>query len=181
MLHTDIDERMTHAFTHLMDHVRGEPLGLQQIAAADTLQILATVLSAVRHQRTTDQIHDAVRRAKAGIEASAGGLPAVAEIAEEVGLSRSYFHKVFKECTGLSPYQYHLQIQVSRAQGLLRESALSVKQVAKAVKFQSEYQFCRTFKKKTGMTPGQYRRGGPDARRPVRPPRDRRKTREPRP
>jgi AraC-like DNA-binding protein len=167
VLHAGVDARISRAFTALLDHVRGEPLGLQQIVAADALQILATILSAIHHRQTTSQVHEAVRRAKAAIEASAEGLPTIQQIAEEVGLSRSYFHQVFKECTGLSPYQYHLQVQVGRAQEFLRSSTLSVKQIAKAVKFRSPYQFCRTFKKKTGMTPCQYRGGGqsPKSRR----------------
>ena len=123
VLHAGVDARILHAFTHLLDHVRSEPLGLQQIAAADTLQVLATVHGAVRGQQTTGPVYDAVRRAQAAIEASAASLPAVREIAAEVGLSRSYFHQVFKQCTGLSPYQYHLQVQLSRARELLAAAA----------------------------------------------------------
>jgi AraC-like DNA-binding protein len=158
--HAGLDERVTHAFTHLLDHVRSDPIGIQQIAAADTLQILAGIRSAVRQQQTSSQIQAAVRRAKAAIESCDGSLPTFGEMAEELGLSRSYFYQVFKEHVGLAPYQYHLQLQIRRAQDLLRSSRLSIKQIARTVKFQSQYQFCRTFKKKTGTTPSEYRRGG---------------------
>jgi AraC-like DNA-binding protein len=62
-------------------------------------------LNAVQHQRTKSHIHEAVLQAKMVIEAS-DDLPAIGELAEELGLSRSHFHQIFKECTGVSPYQY---------------------------------------------------------------------------
>jgi AraC-like DNA-binding protein len=75
-------------------------------------------------------------------------------------LSRSHFYQVFKDCTGVSPYQYHLQLRIRRATELLRGSALSVKQIAAILKFNSAYQFSKTFKKKTGVSPSQCRRRG---------------------
>jgi len=164
VLHTGLDDRIVHGFTTLLDRVRSEPLGLQQLVAADTLQILACILSAVRQQQTSNQIQDAVRRAKLAIETSTKDLPTIEDMAEEFGLSRSYFYRVFKECTGLSPYQFHLQVQISRARELLHGSGLSIKQIARAVKFQSPYQFCRTFRKMTGMSPSEYRGSGRNAK-----------------
>jgi AraC-like DNA-binding protein len=164
MLETGRSESIQRAFTGLLDHVRGQPLGLQQLAAADTLAILAATLDAVQRQRTKPHIHRAILEAKLAIEAGEQ-LGTIARLAEESGLSRSHFYQMFRQCTGASPYQYSLQLRIGRAKQLLHGSALSVKEVAAMLKFSSVCQFSKTFKKKTGVSPAQYRRGGPLKRR----------------
>ena len=157
VLETGKDELILRPFISLLDRVRSQPLGLQQLAAADTLAIIAGMLNAVQHQRTKPHLHEAVLRAKVAIQSSED-LCGIGELAEELGLSRSHFYQVFKECTGASPYQYHLQLRISRARELLRGSVLSVKEIAAILKFHSVYQFSKMFKKKTGTSPSQYRR-----------------------
>ncbi len=157
IIETGADELILRPFTTLLDRIRSRPLGLQQLLAADTMAIIAGALNAVQHQRTKSHIHEAVRRAKGIIEVREN-LPAIDELAEEIGLSRSRFYQVFKECTGLSPYQYHLQLRMSRAKALLRDSALLIKQIAAMLLFDDVYQFSKVFKKKTGASPSQYRR-----------------------
>ena len=94
------------------------------------------------------------------IEGMPGGQPAIADLIEQSGLSPGYFHQVFKQCTGLTPCQYRLQFQMSRAKELLHDSSLTVKQIARTVQFSNAEQFVRIFKKKVGLTPTEYRRGG---------------------
>jgi AraC-like DNA-binding protein len=157
VLETDNSELILRAFTGLLDHVRSQPLGLQQLAAADTLAILACVFSAVQRQRTKPHIHRAIIDAKLAIEAGEE-LGTIGTLAEESGLSRSHFYQMFKDCTGASPYQYGLQLRIGRAKQLLHGSALSVKEVAAILKFSSVCQFSKIFKQKTGLSPSQYRR-----------------------
>jgi AraC-like DNA-binding protein len=165
VLDAGVDELLLRPFTTLLDRVRSQPLGLQPLIATDTLAIIAGMLNAVQRRRAGSHIHEIVGQAKAVIEA-ADRLPAIRELADDLGLSRSHFYQVFKDCTGASPYQYYLQLRMSRARELLHGSALSVKQIAAVLKFHSVYQFSRTFKKKTGASPSQYRRGGLVTNRP---------------
>ena len=158
VIDTGMDELILRPFVNLLDRVRSQPLGFQRLIAADTLAILAGIRSAVHRQQTTSHIQEAVRQAILTIEASEA-LPAVGDIVADSGLSRSHFYQVFKVCTGVSPYQYHLQLRMSRAKELLRGSALSVKEIAAVLKFHSVYQFSKIFENKTGVPPSQYRRG----------------------
>lgn len=84
-------------------------------------------------------------------------LPDIDALAAASGLSRSYFYRIFKECTGASPYQYHLQLRISRAKEMLRGSAVSIKEIAAVLQFPSVYQFSKIFKRKTGLSPSHYR------------------------
>jgi len=159
VLSVGLDDFVLHAFATLLDRVRGESHGCQQLMALSALEIIVGILNGVQRRRMSSRIQEVVVRAKAVMEGSTEGLPAIDELARELGVSPSYFHQVFKEHTGMSPYQYRLQWQMSRAKELLHHSDVSVKQIAHEVKFHSLSQFSKTFKKRTGTTPSAYRNG----------------------
>jgi len=79
------------------------------------------------------------------------------QLATELGVSYTWFRRAFLRHTGLSPYQYLLQLKVARARRLLTEPNMTIQQAATLSGFESEQYFCRLFKKKTGITPGQWR------------------------
>jgi len=81
----------------------------------------------------------------------------IATIIDQCGMSRTHFFRVFKEQTGRSPHQYRLQFTMRRAGQMLRDSRLSVKEVAKALGFESPFHFSKLFKHKTGLSPRDYR------------------------
>ena len=159
VLQIGLDEQVLGSFTTLLDRVRSEAFSLQPLISAGTLEIIAGILSGLHRQQTSSHVQEVVRLAKLAMEGSMESPPAIKDLVEDSGLSPSYFHQVFKECTGLSPCQYRLQVQMHRAKTMLHDSDLSVKQIAYALQFGSVYQFARMFKKKMGMTAGQYRRG----------------------
>ena len=73
-------------------------------------------------------------------------------------MSYHYFRELFKRHTGNSPYQYHLARRLDRAQTLLAESELTIKEVAEALHFNDAYHFSKTFKARTGRSPSRWRR-----------------------
>ncbi|MDF1573387.1 MAG: AraC family transcriptional regulator [Bacteroidales bacterium] len=79
------------------------------------------------------------------------------KIAVERNVGYSYFRKMFKRYTGISPKQYHLQLKIIRAKELLINTNLPIKEIADILGFQSTYYFSRVFKDKTGRTPSQLR------------------------
>lgn len=91
------------------------------------------------------------------VQANLGKDISLNDLAQITGLSRFHFLRAFKRTTEETPYQYLLRLRVERAQTLLRESKLSVSQIAGAVGFKDSTQFIRTFRKKVGATPGAYR------------------------
>ena len=81
----------------------------------------------------------------------------VAELAKEAGLERCWFSTVFKEETGLSPYDYLSRLRVRKACELMERSAHPLSVVAAAVGIDPE-NFARIFKKYMGLTPSAYRK-----------------------
>lgn len=77
--------------------------------------------------------------------------------ADEMGISVSYLSKLFKEELGETFIDYVTRIRLEKAQELLVETELTMQQVAEAIGYTSVQQMFRVFKKKLGMTPGEYR------------------------
>lgn len=79
------------------------------------------------------------------------------DLAGEVGLSKYYFARRFKQRTGQSPYQFVIYERVRTARRQLRETTRPLAQIALNAGFSSQSHFTRTFKQHVGVTPGQYR------------------------
>jgi AraC-like DNA-binding protein len=167
LLTTGSDAFIMHAFTTLLDRMRSEPVGFEQLIVASVWEVIAAVLGAAKGRETYSRHHDLVRRAKVVLEDQREGLPVVEDLAASLGLSPTRFQHLFKKHTGLSPYQYHLQLKIQRAREMLRGSNLTVKQVARMLKFESVYHFSTLFKKKTGLTPSQWRACGVEGSDPA--------------
>jgi AraC-like DNA-binding protein len=85
----------------------------------------------------------------------------VESVADEFGLSRNYFGRLFKELRGVTLTEYVNAQRVNRACELLRgEGEESVRSIATMVGIQNVNYFYHLFKKQLGMTPTQYRRLG---------------------
>lgn len=84
----------------------------------------------------------------------------VQNLAETVGISRSAFAAKFMDLVGEPPMQYvrHWRFQV--ASTWLRETNLSIGEMAEKLNYQSEAAFNRAFKAFVGKTPGAVRREG---------------------
>lgn len=79
------------------------------------------------------------------------------ELSRRYGMSYSFFRRLFREQTGFSPHAYVVAIRINRAKALLRETALSVEDVGKAVGFSSLAYFSAAFQKRLGISPSSWR------------------------
>lgn len=79
-------------------------------------------------------------------------------LAGVAGMSRTAFAAEFSVCLGISPIQYLTQWRITEARRLLRDKRLSVAAVAERLGYQSEAAFRRTFKRVSGVGPGEVRR-----------------------
>jgi len=80
------------------------------------------------------------------------------DIAWSVRLSREYLATLFHKVTGLTVFDYLLQLRVEAAKSHLCDTSLTIHQIAALSGFTSDSLFCRTFKRVTGVTPSAYRR-----------------------
>ena len=79
------------------------------------------------------------------------------ELAMKLGISYSWFRKLFKEYTGLSPAHYIQELKIQQAKDLLATTQRSTKEIAYYLTFDDIPYFTKVFKKYTGYTPQNYR------------------------
>lgn len=85
----------------------------------------------------------------------------VAELAREVGMSVSSFHRHFKAVTSLSPLQYQKELRLLEARRLLSAGAGAVSTTAFEVGYESLSQFSREYSRKFGRSPNRDLVGSP--------------------
>lgn len=81
----------------------------------------------------------------------------LARLAEECGMSRSYFARAFNQCVGVSPHRWLTRQRIERAMELLG-SARSLADIAIHCGFSDQAHLTRTFVKLVGVTPSRWRR-----------------------
>lgn len=80
----------------------------------------------------------------------------VSQIADHLGLNRSYFYCLFKNQMGMSPQEYLLHFRIKKACELLSSPHATIANVASSVGCEPRV-LSRLFKQMVGMTPSQYK------------------------
>ncbi|NLC44992.1 MAG: AraC family transcriptional regulator [Clostridiales bacterium] len=80
----------------------------------------------------------------------------IEELANMSELSQSYFRKLFKQITGLTPLKYQSQLKINKAKDLLLSGEYNVSETAVNVGFDNIYYFSRMFKNIVGISPSVY-------------------------
>lgn len=158
VLTAGLDEVLFQSYLRLLDRINSEPLVTQPLVAANVMEILGAVQRAMQRQvggrRGEALVSQAILFLQQRLDQPADEIE---QLAESAGVSYSRFRHIFKEQTGLSPGQYHLQMRLSRAKEMLRSSPLAVKQIAASLGFVDQYHFSKIFRKHAGMSPRQWR------------------------
>ena len=155
---TSQEDRWLALFSELITVVKLDRPALQQVMAGFAAQMLGLLYAG--HQagvsggeRALSIVQKAIARMRSDMSS---GLDAQL-LAKELNISYSSFRHTFQQHTGASPHQYLLELRLVRARNLLEQTTLSIKEIAQQAGFEDEHYFCRFFKLKTGMTPGQWR------------------------
>jgi AraC-like DNA-binding protein len=152
------EEKWLTLFTELIAVIKLNRPALQQVMAGFTAQLLGLLYSGKQAGLAGDDqalllVQRAITKMQTELER---GLNAQA-FARELNVSYSSFRHTFQQHTGSSPHQYLLELRLVRARNLLTQTMQSVKEIAQQAGFDDEHYFCRFFKMKTGLTPGQWR------------------------
>ncbi|NHN28882.1 response regulator transcription factor [Paenibacillus agricola] len=106
-----------------------------------------------------DFVRTEIRRAKEMIQQRLGEPVTLSAIAEEVGLSGDYFGRLFHEELGMTFKEYLTRCRIEKAIELLQTTNLKVYTVSEMVGFPSYRYFAPLFRKFTGLSPSDYKRG----------------------
>lgn len=81
----------------------------------------------------------------------------VQDVAEYVGVNRSYLTRLFKQHKNTSPQQYILSLKMNTAAQYMKNTDISIKEVAQSVGYDDPHVFNRAFKKKFNSSPSEWR------------------------
>ena len=81
----------------------------------------------------------------------------LADIANVAGMSKNNCILTFRRCVGDTPLGYLTGYRIQKSMSLLRETDMSVLEIAYAVGFSGPSYFAETFRKVNGMSPLEYR------------------------
>lgn len=98
-----------------------------------------------------------VRRIRNYIASAYGKSIGVPDIADHVGGSTSNVNRVFRDATGITLYQYLVEVRIVSARRLLRDTLKPVSEIGRLVGFASPQHFSRAFHARVGCSPSNYR------------------------
>jgi AraC-like DNA-binding protein len=164
LVYTGNREDLLDSYLKIMDLVRDERPGFQQVASGYVLKLIGTIVATGKQRGFTGRpiaaiIEEAcfLMRKEVIINHDMEGFAARNKI------SYSYFRRMFKKYTGVSPLQYQMQLKMILARDMLSHSRRSIKEVSYALGFESIHYFSRLFKEKVGVPPSVFARNGQPA------------------
>lgn len=150
------NQLVTKLFKTVHQLIEEEPFGFQRTASGICIQLLAEFCNT---QHGLGLKHESpISRAKHIMNGKIDEEIDFKILAKNLAISYSKFRSDFKRQTGLSPLQYFLLLKIEKAKGLLISTDISSKEIAFALGFESDFYFCRLFKKKVGLSPQQFRK-----------------------
>lgn len=99
-----------------------------------------------------------LQRALDFIEGNLARDPSISQIADECGLSASYFVRAFKQATGVPPHRWLIKRRVELAKELLQDPDQKLSNIALLCGFVDQSHFTRVFSRSEGCSPGRWRR-----------------------
>ena len=157
--HVGFSDEIVRLYKQAYDTAVIEAAYSQQLMAGMVNHLIGLMYSLERNiQLSRNQAHvDMISRARLRIRESLESSLTIQQVAEEMGVSYSNFRKLFKEHTGLSPATYQQDLRLQRAKELLSTTAMSIKEIAYRLNFDSPDYFSAKFKSKTGHKPSDLR------------------------
>lgn len=145
-------------FLQLYETAKSSPVH-NDIIAPCTLKMHEIVqrLSALVWEQPVDE---EALRIKAMLDSHLYGEITLDEVAAAVFCSKDHVIKQFKRAFGETPHAYFLRRKMALAQSLLTGTKLPIGQVASTLGYVDFHYFSNVFKKVTGVSPLEYRRGG---------------------
>lgn len=123
---------------------------------ADLLELLYNI-SDLKNEASQNKYNEIILPVLAYINENYNKKITVSELADKIGYSKSRFSHIFSDITGTTPVKYQNEIRLKTACEYLSSTNLTIKNIAISCGFNDPLYFCRIFKKKYNMTPGEFR------------------------
>ena len=158
IVRTGLDPDLLHCYERCHAVAQRSAPAKQAVLSTLALQILAILSQAARTaQSVAPRIEEAIQRAQVLISERCSQPINVQLLAEELRVGYSHFRQAFRRCTGVSPKQFHTQVRLQKAQDLLTNTLMTVKDISEVLGFDSPFHLSNQFKARTGLAPQPWR------------------------
>ena len=159
VLKVGFDNEILHIFIRLIDISKEESMVFSQMASCFVIQLLGLVnASALMMDKTKSRQELIIQAIRFKIQENWDKNLNFERIAAENNITYDWFRKAFKDTIGIPPGQYLLNIKIEKAAQMLRETHLTISEIATKTGFDNEFYFSRMFKNKMKCTASNYRR-----------------------
>ena len=118
---------------------------------------LAVILSRLYETPTKPREITGIADAAAFMETSFAENISISDVIERSHYSQRHFIRLFSAAYGMTPQRYLTDVRIRHAGALLRDSGLSVTEIAMRCGFDDSNYFSRIFRKYTGTSPSEFR------------------------
>ncbi|GGH71035.1 AraC family transcriptional regulator [Paenibacillus silvae] len=150
-------ETMAHLYDEMVQAGASPLPGGDVLHQSLLYRLIATLISSApasaEDRRLLSTKETYIRQAVQFMENRYSQRTSILDIAQAVGLDRTYLSGLFKERYGKSLQAFFLEYRMNRAAELLRNPALSVSEVAHSVGYTDPLLFSKMFKRVTGVSP----------------------------
>lgn len=152
-------ERVRSLFSQLFREFHLKRTGYRPFSAS----LLSVLLCALARTQETGNEAEKERKREiydiaAAIREEPGNARSLDRYAASMRLSRDRFVHLFKDVMGVPPHRYIQEAKLSFARRLLRESDLTVTEIAAALGYDDPLYFSRLFRREIGTSPREYRK-----------------------
>lgn len=152
-------EKILDIFNMLINEVKEEKPGYQQVCSGLLIYLIGNLVSIVRNKEFGGKvIKEKILKARLHIKSNIDNHIDMEELASDLNLSYSYFRTMFKKYTGIAPSQYHLMLKLQKARRMILSSNKSIKEISNELNFSSIFYFSQLFKQKMGIRPSHLRK-----------------------
>ncbi len=153
-----LNERIVDLYMKAIEIANEERAGYQQALSGIVMHILGLMYYRDKTRNFQDEdLICKINKAKVLMRESVYSSLFAEDIAKTLNISYSGFRRAFKEFTGTSPSKYMMELKLNEAKLLLSTTAQSVKNISYSLNFENPEYFSVFFKKRTGVTPLEYR------------------------
>ena len=155
------DKEIAHLFEQVFAELRDQDLGYEQMVnnALDRIFIKLARAVSVKECKDVEEKPECIPQLERRLLNDLSRTWSLAEMAEILEMGQTSLNLLLRNKTGYTPAQYLRHLRILEAKRLLKNTEVSITEIAFSCGFSSSQHFSTIFKRSTGYQPRDYRRG----------------------
>ncbi|WP_316837225.1 AraC family transcriptional regulator [Pedobacter nutrimenti] len=162
-LYIGFNESIFNIYNSIIEKTKEEKPGYQPLISGAVLHLIGSCHAAMKQSAAENKEEETIiNQSRLLFRSNISNSYSPQQAAQDLNVGYSWFRKLFKNYTGLSPGQYYLQLKIEKAKEMLCNSNIPIKEISIDLNFDSSFYFSKIFKEKTGLKPTEYRKRSQD-------------------